>query len=430
MKYVGTQIDFDKVPATQTRDSVLASSGMRGIEASGKIMDDVADRLQDVCDQLLALYRNYPSAHEGEAAEATRAYIATLAQPGLEGVVKFRTAAAAFRNQSEYFATVYGEMQAVPEPPEKPWLRGGKGVDVDSRQSHDLTAQAASKYQANTNDNLANWFQVFDPPTLVAPDAELGPAPVPPAWPGTGGAGAVGVAGGLGASPQPTAPAVAPDPAAVGGGAAAVGGVGPGAIQPGGQSGQSGPSGPGTGNPSGTAVPPPVTPLAGSAPTSLAAKSTANPGAGRAGALPSGEVRTGRELPGVIAPTVPRSALGEPGAGRPGPSERSGVLGGSRGADREARGIGGAPDRGQLAERSSARAAAPTEEPAGRGGTNGRSTSSHLPFLPGGAGVGRGGEGHRRPDWLVEDDADSVWLADVPDHGPGVLRAEERGHGG
>ncbi|GAA1846251.1 hypothetical protein GCM10009836_27300 [Pseudonocardia ailaonensis] len=428
--YDGTRIDYSAVPAKESRDAVLASAGMLEIEVSGQVMDKVADRLEDACDRLLALYRNYPSVHAGDAAEATRAYIAKLAEPGLDGVVKFRTAAAAFRNQSEYFATVYGEMQAMPEPPAEEWRQGGKGLDPESTRANRAAAAAANKYQANTNDNLANWFQVFDPPQLTAPGAAVAAAPTAPAAVGTvGGTGGVGAsaggAGAVAASPASLdAPAVnSPPAAAAGSTAAGVVGSAPG-----------GSAGPGP-------VVAPGTPGIGSGTvTAPAAKSPdgapGSPGGGRGpvGSAPSGELsssRVGGGLPGVITPGVPRPDAGRMSFGSAG---RPGVLGGNRSLELGGpggRGLGGgAAEKAPLAERLTARAAALAEERAARGAAAAGRNSSHMPFLPGAMGAGRGGEGRQRPEWLLEDDPESAWLGEVPEHGPGVIRAEERGHDG
>jgi hypothetical protein len=51
----------------------------------------------------------------------------------------------------------------------------------------------------------------------------------------------------------------------------------------------------------------------------------------------------------------------------------------------------------------------------GAGGTG-------LPFFPGGAGAGQGQNGgHPRPDWLLEDDPQAFWFANLPPHGPAVI---------
>jgi hypothetical protein len=49
-----------------------------------------------------------------------------------------------------------------------------------------------------------------------------------------------------------------------------------------------------------------------------------------------------------------------------------------------------------------------------------------MPLMPGGAMATRPGESKARPDWLVEEDPEGVWLADVPDYGPPVLGGEGR----
>jgi hypothetical protein len=66
------------------------------------------------------------------------------------------------------------------------------------------------------------------------------------------------------------------------------------------------------------------------------------------------------------------------------------------------------------------------EEHAPRGQTGVRPTSSHMPFVPGGGMGARPGESKARPEWLVEDDPEGAWLADVPEYGPPVLGGQGR----
>jgi len=141
---------------------------------------------------------------------------------------------------------------------------------------------------------------------------------------------------------------------------------------------------------------------------------------------------------GLLGPRLPRGADGLYGSsdtGRPsrlGGSEDAAVrgrLGGSEEPGTRGR-LGGAEEpgtrgragelgtRGLLGERVSG--AVPAEEGA-RGGGQARQSSSHLPIVPGSAAGLRPGESRRRPAWLVEDDPEGVWLADVPPHGPPVL---------
>ncbi|MCE3556171.1 hypothetical protein LWC33_32610, partial [Pseudonocardia sp. RS11V-5] len=140
-------------------------------------------------------------------------------------------------------------------------------------------------------------------------------------------------------------------------------------------------------------------------------------------------------LPGLLGPAVPRNTApryrGSPPE-RVGP-ERVGAAPYARPAEGSRTAI---PRTGEPVTRPTPgerlRGADPLAEATrtGPGARTPSAQSSHLPYVPAGAGGGRRGEPHPRPDWLVEDDPEGVWLADVPAYGPGVLRGEDGGADG
>jgi hypothetical protein len=440
--YEGTAIDFSTMSSGEIRDLVAAGSATNDLQGAADLMAKVAEKLTAACDDLHQLHRDYSSAHEGAAADATRDYLVRLAEPGLIGVGKFNLASTALQDQSTYFAKVT--------------------TDVAGQQDQAAVSHAATVYQDNTNHNLANWFQVFPPPTVAQPDSSIVAGSSVPDWPqGSGGADrtypapeatAVAGASGLGGPEAAGAGAVgAPGassgvPGSGGAGAAvppalAVGAAGTGSAAPGGRSGGSPTSGAGLGDRVSTLSPSEIdgaqaanSGSAGSLRTPAPSADGVSLGApgygGGASAFNGPGVRSsaGRTGWGTGEPEVGAPGTRGPGSGHPpgagttgAPGGRFGsglsseaVRGGATGGEGALQPRGGSGGSGGAMAEEAARSASP------RGG--GQSGMSHMPFMAGGPGSGGGGEEHARPVWLVEDDPESVWLSGLPPHGPGVIR--------
>ncbi|MCE0765606.1 hypothetical protein LWC35_22255 [Pseudonocardia kujensis] len=433
--YTGTAVAFEGLTLPEIRDPVATGPGPGSMRAAEQALAEVSRKLEDVNAELGALEREYADAHEGEAAEATRMYLRKLGEPGRVGTVMFRLAARALGDQAEYYTVANRELTALRTT--ETYLGRTGPYQLDERQQS--AAHVANRYQENSNANLASAFQAFTPLTLPTPDTTAVAPATAPGWPRDGD---------VAVPTAPTATAAAPP----GGGAATPVPLAPPAPVPGDPAGTVAPAG------VAPAVPPAPTPAVGGVrggPPALRPPSAPDPGnlaptpvAGlnrRAGLPvtapppPSGDRaptrRTPVDLPpGVLSPSAPRTAApraperigperigpGRPGTGTPfaGPGE-SGRTPVPRAGEPVTR-----PTPGERL-----RTADPLGEPA-RTGQAARTSPSHLPYVPAGAGAGGRGEPHPRPDWLVEDDPDGVWLADVPTYGPGVLRGEDGGGDG
>ncbi|MFR9805394.1 hypothetical protein ACL02T_24375 [Pseudonocardia sp. RS010] len=433
--YSGTAVAFEGMTLPQIREPVAAGPGPGSMRAAEQALVEVSRTLADINAELEALTRDYAEAHEGEAAEITRLYLRKLGEPGRVGTVMFELAARALADQAEYYTVANRELTALQTTASYLGRTGNPHQAEERRQS---AAHVANRYQENSNANLAGAFPAFAPLDLPTPhSAPVAPAAAP-GWPGGVAAAAPPVSAASAAAPLPGTAADAPAtppvpvvPAAAKAGGPAGGGTG------------APPPGVGGAEPSGAPRAARSTPPGAGPPTSWAPGAVPTPpaalGAPR-GAAPADSLRPARtppaptgdrsalrpapvELPpGVLGPTAPRS-LGQPTPRVLGP----GVLGGTAARPFSAAKSGrtavpGGPEpgpRGVTGER--VRVGEPWTEPA-RGGSVARTPSSHLPYLPAGVGGGRRGEPHPRPDWLVEDDPDGVWLVDVPEYGPGVLR--------
>ncbi|GAA2878021.1 hypothetical protein GCM10010472_39750 [Pseudonocardia halophobica] len=421
--YNGTAVAFEGMTLPEIRDPVATGPGPGSMRAAEQALAEVSRKLADVNAELEALEREYADAHEGEAAEGTRMYLRKLGEPGRVGTVMFQLAARALGDQAEYYTVAHRELAAL--QPSDSHL-GNSATSQLALERQQSAAHVANRYQENSNANLSTAFQAFTPLALPTPDtAAVAPATAP-GWPDDRGA-AVSAAPttvatappGTGGSPAPpgmpapvpsgptdvTAPPVAP--AATPPGPAAASGR--------------------AGTPSATPVQ--GTPPAGRAPTPIAGLSRSTRAA--TPPLPSGDrplaPRAAVDLPpGVLSPSVPRAPGRYGSASTAMPSARPLETGRTTAPRTTAPRLGEPAPR--LAPVERLRGADPLAEQA-RPAPAARSTSSHLPFVPAGVGGTRRGEPHPRPDWLVEDDPEGVWLADVPTYGPGVLRGEDGGTG-
>ncbi|GAA4684312.1 hypothetical protein GCM10023215_18850 [Pseudonocardia yuanmonensis] len=437
--YSGTAVAFEGMTLPEIRDPVASGPGPGSMRAAEQALAEVSRKLADVNAELEALEREYADAHEGEAAEVTRMYLRKLGEPGRVGTAMFQLAARALGDQAEYYTVAHRELAAL-QPTDSPI--GNSATSQLALERQQSAAHVATRYQENSNANLSSAFQAFTPLTLPTPDTSAVAPAAAPGWPGGGAAlpgtpsGTATVAPGAGATPA--IPPGAPVPIPTGPQNALAAGIAPAAT-------------PASGAPAATrsvrsggvsaAGAPAATASADLAPTPVAGLN--RPPTGSAALpLPSGDRPLPRRAPielrsGVLSPSVPRTTGARP-LDRTGLAVPSNRLGESvrsvtpRTAEPLPRPAPTEPlPRSAPAEplpRSAAgerlRAAEPLTEPA-RTGAAARTPSSHLPYLPAGVG-GRRAEPHPRPDWLVEDDPEGVWLADVPAYGPAVLRGEDR----
>jgi hypothetical protein len=427
--YSGTAVAFEGMTLPEIREPVAAGPGPASMRAAEQALVEVSRKLADVNAELEALEREYADAHEGEAAEMTRMYLRKLGEPGRVGAVMFQLAARALGDQAEYYTVAHRELAALPVTDSHDGNAATPQLVQERQQS---AAHVANRYQENSNANLTTAFQAFTPLTLPTPDtAAVAPAGAP-GWPGGGGAAVPGAptataTAAPGGGGSPAAPPVPSAPLRSG----PMDSAAPVSSPPAAPLSSASSVGAGTGR--STAARPASTSTSALAPTPVAG--LGRPPQGATTPLPSGDRPLPRRAPvdlppGVLSPSVPRGS-GSPVVPRA-PATRAPASTGT--AVPSARpGEGGraaAPRTGEpstrLAPGERIRTADPLTEPA-RPGSAARNTSSHFPYVPAGVGGGRRGEPHPRPDWLVEDDPEGVWLADVPDHGPGVLRGDDGG---
>lgn len=438
--YNGTAVAFEGMTLPEIRDPVATGPGPGSMRAAEQALAEVSRKLADVNAELEALEREYADAHEGEAAEVTRMYLRKLGEPGRVGTVMFQLAARALGDQAEYYTVANRELAALRTTEAFPRMSGNPHQVAEQQQS---AAHVANRYQENSNANLTTAFQAFAPLTLPTPDTSAVAPATGPGWPPDGGAGVPAAPTAVATAPPGTgvSPATPGMPAPVQSGPADVTtpGVAP-ATTP-----------PGPAAASGRAGMPSVAPVqgapsapagAGRAPTSVAGLN--RPGVPAAPPPPSGDRPFARRAPvelppGVLGPSAPRASGRYGGAGTSAPSVRP--IEGGRTTARPTTAPTTAPTAAppttaprttaprigepapRLAPGERVRGADPLAEQA-RPASAARSTSSHLPYMPAGVGGTRRGEPHPRPDWLVEDDPEGVWLADVPRYGPAVLRGE------
>jgi hypothetical protein len=434
--YEGTAVDFTGRTIEDIRNPLIAGSATNDLQGAADLLAQVAEKLTAACDDLHQLHRDYSSAHEGAAADATRDYLVRLAEPGLIGVGKFNLASTALQDQSTYFAKVT--------------------TDVAGQEDQAAVSHAATVYQDNTNHNLANWFQVFPPPTVAQPDSSIvAGAPVPDWPPGSGGADrtppapeATAIAGASGGgAPEAAGFGAAAAPGASGGigssgtgavapPAPAVGAAGTGSAASGGRSGGPTTSGAGLGDRVSTLSPSEIDDARATNSGSAGSLRTPAPSADGVslGAPGYGGGASAFNSPGARS-SVGRTTwgAGEPEVGAPGTrgfgsgpgAGSSGAPGGRFGSGLSSEAVRGGTTGGEGPLPPRAGSGGPVAEEAARSASprgGGQSGMGHMPFMAGGPGSGGGGEEHARPAWLVEDDPESVWLSGLPPHGPGVIR--------
>lgn len=456
-EYPGTAVPFPQMALPDLRDPVLSGPGHRALEDAVGSYHQFARSLSDAGGAVGALLTASRVAHEGEAAEVSQQALRTLSEPGRTGAEQSQVAARALEDQGSYVARVRADMQAA-DP--GPTLSGRDAVAaaaaiptvapgvaavavvgyVERQAAREQAAEAANRYQDNTNWNLGAGFQAFPAPGGPNPDASPGAAGTPggapafqigPAALGTAGGAGTGVGSGAAAGSLPGGgaggPAAGPVPTFPG-----MAGAGPGADGPG--SGAGG-AGVGRGQAGGAAI--------GGLPTSAGrGPGVATNGAGTGGAAGSGTGSPARTPgipagPGPVGSGValspqsyrPGTRGGDPGsgilAGLP-PLPGNGVIspGDPATGDRRAPAWGSAVPDGPVDRATLDRQAPQPGGPAGRAAGTGQ---AGMPFM-GGVGAGQGSDReHPRPPWLVQDDPEAFWFAGLPAHSDPVITPDADG---
>ncbi|MFC5997082.1 PPE domain-containing protein [Pseudonocardia hispaniensis] len=412
--YPPTQLPFHTWSLREIRDPVLTGPGSGVLEAAAAVYTALAETLEKATDDLSAVLRAAQAGHEGAAADASARHIIQLAAAGQTGAAQARLAAMALEDQAAFHTRVRIDMAALTDvagPQDRASVHGPR-----AEEARVVAVDAAERYQSNTNHNLTTTFQAFEPPVTPVPDVRTGPAPSGPLW-SAGGGGPVGPPSAV----PPVAPAAGGTPLDAGspGAASATGGAGTGG---GGVA-----SGAGTG-----AIAPPITPAPSVAPSGASARGGPREPESR---LPPGRAAAGTVAPHIVPPgPVPGPGVTGPALGARWPVDGS-RPGGRTGDPRPAASAGEGSSGGSGALRGGGPTAprplggpGPAGEPAPARGTGPapRTTAGHpgVPMIPPGA-VGRGdGAEHSRPSWLVEDDPERIWLADLPPHTIGVIGGE------
>jgi len=408
---------------------VLRGPGEAAVTSGIDVLTRVRDDLRFAADALKGAASTLTAVHEGAAADAAHRHLRTIEDSALSGVSEADRAVDALRDQGNYVRVVRNEVAAIAGPPVPPTLAtasappaGGPAAaaayEASLAEANRLADEAGERYRGNANLSFGAQLPPFETPPARAAGASGGSA-------GAGGGGiAVGPAGAI--SPAGDPMAVGPA-GGIGGGPSGGAGGGPGATPPASLAAAPPATGPGLGA---TPLPtPPIVPgaVAGGAVPGAAGRSAVPP----ATVLPprDGDYRSG-SLPVPARPPVPG-----PGAGRSGPltgwtpgQPWTGRPGGDTASTRSPDGV--PLPRGASTEHTPTRTAGTPGSPAspGTAATTSRGFG-HVPLLPFGATGGQDGD-HRRPPWLLQDDADAIWFAGVPHHVDPVIRGEPAGRSG
>lgn len=364
---------------------VLRGPGEAALTGYFDLLNLVRDDLRFAADAVRGAANSLAAVHEGVAAEAAHRHLRTLEGALAQGTVEVERAVEAVHDQANFVRVVRSEVAAIPEPALPATTKDAASMasfETALAESNRLADEAGERYRGNANLSFGARLPLFEVPAAAVPDT--GPA-------GTGGEGvtAIGPAGGIGGAPGGTGVAVPPPTGGAGapagppaaGGPAQLPGVVPGTI-PGGGS---------------------AAPRSGQRPVARP------PVPAPRGAVP-GPGSPARPIPGVPAT---RWQPGQPWTGRPSPATgtplRDGVRDGRAPTLRSPGGVGGtsAPLGGGTAE-------APRVAGQPAAGARGPGPG-HVPLLPGTAAGGHDAE-HTRPPWLLQDDADAIWFAGVPEH--------------
>lgn len=441
--YEGTSTPFESMALRDIRDPVVMGERAGSMVAAAEALQAVGDRLEQLNVEFASIERAYSEAHEGEAAEQTRSYLRKLGEPGRIGAITFPAAVQALRDQAAHYEHARAGLESV-EPSAPSTSRVAAAASLQNR---DTAALIARQYENSSNQTLAASFESFAPVSLAPPNADrVDPGPAG-SFPSTGGIGSGVAFGGSTAAVAPAQAGSAALPPIEGGAVRAPDGAGVGS------------SGIGTGV---AALPGSAAAAGGGAVGALPGSGLGTAGTGSALTGAAGSAATGGSGATARGPSaVPGAVLGSTGPGRGGslPGATGGRVGSGEALGRGASGLGGrvptdlggggsgGRGSGGVGEGSRSvgtdgvgRSARGVLEPAPRavvgerGGVlgaeevrqNPRSTaSSHMPLMPGAGASMRPGENRGRPAWLVEEDPEGVWAADVPDHCPPVLGRPE-----
>jgi hypothetical protein len=424
--YRGTAVPFEQLALPDLCGPVLQGPGHGSLADTADVYRSIAEDLQRIAQDLRAVMTASQSAHEGEAADASRQHIGRVASVGEAGAEQARLAMQALQEQASYFSSTRNDMQAAADAvagdPKIFGIELIRGIEDGART---IAVDAAHRYQDNSNYNLANVFQPFDHPDVPTPDVTIAATSQSA---GFGNAQGVGPVSAAMPHAGPVAPGGTPAPptASPGVGSTSIPvGTFPVAPAPTGTGNQ-----PNAPTPSGRAATlPPSTPGASSSPRESTKSSPTTPGVTPARFVPAEQdQRAGKSPPA----DTPGWAPGQPWTSRTANTPMAPGLGaGARLADGSG-GDGRVPERGAThgveARSTTGRPSSSlTNDPIPQGSSSARTTSgSGTPFMPMSGAGGRGQDtAHPRPPWLVEEDPEAVWLSGLPPHGPAVIEPLE-----
>jgi hypothetical protein len=112
-EYPKTDLSFDEVPLEDLRDPVLNGPGVGVIEDSVAAYRTMAEQIERTAERVRSALSTTQAASEGEAADASRRFIESVAAQGDYGAAQAAMAARALGEQAEYHARVRTSMEAL-----------------------------------------------------------------------------------------------------------------------------------------------------------------------------------------------------------------------------------------------------------------------------------------------------------------------------
>jgi PPE family. len=164
--YPSTQVPFDQLDLPRLHDPIVLGPGSGSMEGAADAYRHMAETLENAARDVRAVLTSSMGAHEGDAAEAGREYIRRVAAAGEAGGAAARLAMYALQEQVSYYSRVRQDMEAVaamPPVPERKW-QIVKTTPEERDAPRIMAVDAAHRYENNTNHNLANVYQMFEPP--------------------------------------------------------------------------------------------------------------------------------------------------------------------------------------------------------------------------------------------------------------------------
>jgi hypothetical protein len=166
-EYPKTDLSFDEVPLEDLRDPVLNGPGVGVIEDSVAAYRTMAGQIERTAERVQSALSTTQAASEGEAADASRRFIESVAAQGDYGAAQAAMAARALGDQAEYHARVRTSMEALKRFRHDPAV---PATSYAADKNQPAAVEAANLYQDNTNWNLDQAFQPFDPPPDATPN--------------------------------------------------------------------------------------------------------------------------------------------------------------------------------------------------------------------------------------------------------------------